>query len=105
MPKRRKTNPYRRQTEEPKYLECELIKILNNKEIELSRLKLKDKTMETTINQLNRKLSDKNTIPLLKPNPIMVINNGTDKLEIYPHSKSIKTTTKIRGAIKEFMLK
>ena len=88
-----------------KYLECELMKVLSDKEIELSRLKSKDKEMETTINQLNNKLSDKNNIPSLKPNPIMVINNGIYKLEIYSYSENIKTTAKLRSAIKEFMLK
>ena len=105
MPRHRKTKQYQWQTETPKYLECELMKVLSDKEIELSRLKSKDKAMETTIKQLNNKLSDKNNIPSSKPQPIMVINNGIYKLEIYPHSENIKTTAKLRSAIKEFMLK
>ena len=53
MPRNRKTKQYQWQTATPKYLECELMKILSDKEIELSRLKSKDKAMETTIKQLN----------------------------------------------------
>jgi hypothetical protein len=53
MPRHRKTKQYQWQTETPKYLECELMKVLSDKEIELSRLKSKDKPMETTIKQLN----------------------------------------------------
>ena len=82
-----------------KYLECELMKVLSDKEIELSRLKSKDKAMETTIKQLNKKILYKNNLPLME------IKNGTHTLKIYPHSESIKTTTKLRSAIKEFMLK
>lgn len=104
MPRNRKTKQYQWQTATPKYLECELMKVLSDKEIELSRLKSKEKAMETTIKQLNKKISNKNNLPLLKPQPIMEIKNGIHSLEIYPHSETIKTTIKLRRVIKDFML-
>jgi len=93
------------------YMECRVIKDLNkvlkdlnNSLIELSRLETKNNEMETTIKQLNKKISDQNNLPPLESQPIMEIKNGTHSLRIYPHSETMKTTTKLRSAIKEFML-
>tara|TARA_Y100000034_G_C6794987_1_gene356241 strand:- start:510 stop:830 length:321 start_codon:yes stop_codon:yes gene_type:complete len=79
--------------------------------IELSRLKEKNNEMETTIKQLKKEVNKKDDLTqeilLLKSLalPIMEIKNGTHLLEIYPHSETMKTTTKLRSAIKEFMKK